>query len=207
MNKVISVVIMFCAVVASMVMAGDIEPRMFEGHSIGYCANGVRVSGYGYFTMDEWNTLRNIFHNQSDNDLSIYDVVDGKAFLGVNTNGEFCISEYKTYTWDEWKKLLDDYTESEKDGEKEKSDLYQCAENDFVYPSDAIETYEDRQQVAQDLTNARMSDIRQVTKKIGGEMRVYFEICGSGYSLAERHAIEKEIQDAIKQILDKHFDK
>ena len=207
MNKIIGVVIMLCAVVASIVMADGDEPRMFEGHSIGYGAGIVRVSGYGYFTKDEWNTLRDVFHSKNNNGLSIYDVVDGKAFLGVNTNGEFCISEYKTYTWGEWKKLLDDYTESEKDGEKEKSDLYQCAENDLVYPSDAINTYEDRQKVAEDLTNARMSDIRQVTKKIGGEMRVYFEICGSGYSLAERHAVEKEIQEAIKQILDKHFDK
>ena len=205
MNKVIGIVIMLCAVVASMVMAGDVEPRMFEGHSIGYCADRVRVSEYGSFTWGEWNTLNELFKDQSGNGLSIYDVLDGKAFLGVSTNGEFCISEYKTYTWDEWKKLLDDYTESEKDGEKEKSNLYQCAENDFVFPSDAIETYEDRQQVAQDLTNARMSDIRQVTKKIGGEMRVYFEICGSGYSLAERHAIEKEIQEAINEILERHF--
>lgn len=203
MNKIIGIFIMLCAVIGSIVMAGDIQPsQMFEGHSIGYCDDMVRVSGYGSFTMDEWNTLSNIFHDISGNGLSIYDVMNGRAYIGINTNGEFCVSEYKTWSWNEWKKVMDDF----KPCAKSQSDLYQCAGNDFIYPSDTNKTYEIRLRTANDLVSARMSDIRQVTKKISGEMRVYFEICGNGYSLAERHTIEKEIQEAINEILERHFE-
>lgn len=108
-----------------------------------------------------------------------------------------------TFTLDEYKALCDTNNFVSKDN----SDLYKCAENDFVYPTDTNDTYEVRLNIAHDLATSRMSNIRQVTQKVGGEIRVYFEICGSGFSVADKYAIEKEIQEAIKKILERHYNK
>jgi pyruvate carboxylase len=172
MNKIIGMLFMVCAI-GTMCLAGD-ELKCFDG----------------------------VFKDISGKDLTIYDVMNGRAYIGINTNGEFCVSEYKTWSWNEWKKVMDDF----KPCAKSQSDLYQCAGNDFIYPSDTNKTYEIRLRTANDLVSARMSDIRQVTQKIGGEIRVYFEICGNGYSLAEKHVIEKEIQEAITKILKQHYE-
>lgn len=41
---------------------------------------------------------------------------------------------------------------------------------------------------------------------IKGRISVYFEICGSGFSIEEKKTIEQEISEAIKKILDDHFE-
>ena len=61
--------------------------------------------------------------------------------------------------------------------------------------------------MAEDLANARFSEIGRASKKIDGEVNVYFEICGNGFTVSEKKQIEKEIQEAIQKILDSHFDK
>jgi len=89
---------------------------------------------------------------------------------------------------------------------KIESDLHKCATNDLIKfpPAYSDET---RRQMAEDLSNARTSEIWPISKRIGGEIRVYFEICGNGFTVSEKKQIEKEIREAIQKILDNHFDK
>jgi len=205
MNKIVSICI--ACLIASNAIADS-----FEGHSISYTTNGPRISGIGDLTWKGWQEVWEIYklasHVDSVTNMSMSwtnDVISGKKFIGLDNNGNMYITDIKSFTWQEWKCIIDEFEECKKTALKQRSDLYRCAENDFVWPADRIYDYDSRLNMARDLVNARASDIRQVSKKLEGEMKVYFEICGSGYSMAERHAIEKEIQEAIKKILDKHF--
>lgn len=205
MNKIVSICIA-CLIVSSAIA----DP--FEGHSISYTTNGPRIAGIGDLTWKGWSEVWEIYklasHVYSVTNMSMSwtnDVISGKKFIGLDNNGNMYVTDIKSFTWQEWKCILDEFEEYAQFASKKSSDLYRCAENDFVWPADRVDTYDSRMSIALDLVNAKASDIRQVSKKLDGEMRVYFEICGSGYSMSERHAIEKEIQEAIKKILDKHF--
>lgn len=118
------------------------------------------------------------------------------------------IAGFKYFTWDEWNKFIgDNMTFSINDPfDKSESKMYKCAKNDWVYPQN-IYTDEVRKKMADDLANARFSEIGRASKKFDGEVNVYFEILGRGFTVSEKKQIEKEIQEAIQKILDEHFDK
>lgn len=114
--------------------------------------------------------------------------------------GGVCVDGFGSFTWDEWNKFI-----GEKTFDKSESKLYRCASNDLVY-SEAY-SYDYRLNTAKDLANTRISEIGVITKCISGEIKVYFEICGNGFTVSEKKQIEKEIQEAIQKILDSHFDR
>ena len=120
------------------------------------------------------------------------------------------VADFKTFTWDEWEKFIEDNNIDPSDVpfEKAYSYLYRCASNNWINTNmiSPIYTDEQRKQMAVDVFNATYSDIWQVNKEIKSKVSVYFEISGSGFSVAEKKALEKDIQDAIQKVLDKHFD-
>jgi len=82
---------------------------------------GVQPLCNSYSNKVEYRDLSGIFHDIDGKGLTIHDVINGRAYIGISTNGEFCISEYKTFSWDEWKQLMDDYAVYEKTMKKTKT--------------------------------------------------------------------------------------
>ncbi len=87
------------------------------------------------------------------------------------------------------------------------SNLYKCASNNWINTDQISPAYTDEQrhQMAIDISNSNYSNIWPIHKDIKGRISVYFEICGSGFSIEEKKTIEQEISEAIKKILDNHF--
>ena len=135
------------------------------------------------------------------NSVSQSQDLDGHS-IGMGPDG-ICISDFKSFTWEEWDKFI--RTES---FEKTHSDLYRCASNNWINTNVLSPAYTDeqRKRMATDIFNSTCSDILPVNKDIKGRVSVYFEICGSGFSIEEKKILDKEIQEAIKKILDKHFE-
>ena len=58
-----------------------------------------------------------------------------------------------------------------------------------------------------DISLSRLNNITWVYKDFEGQVRVYFEIEGWGFTERSKSELEKEISEAIKKILDTHFDR